>query len=116
MIIAKLSPAIEIVKQDNILSQPVTTSVEYIGAAAVRYAPGVKSAIFEVSAGNYIPEVAGENGLPNQPAKFQRIQTSNLTLTSEELSSWGTDDNVLYDIIAGKLNKTIVELVEVTFG
>jgi hypothetical protein len=44
---------------------------------------------------------------------FQTRTQSNLTLTSDELSTWGTNDEVLLSIIAGKLNVSIESYVNV---
>jgi hypothetical protein len=39
-------------------------------------------------------------------SNFQELLSSNVTLTSDELSNWGTDDSVVLSTIATKLGTT----------
>jgi hypothetical protein len=56
---------------------------------------------------NFSIEFGAITKVDGVPTSFRAQNQSNLTLTSEELSSWGTNDEVLLTIIASKLGVAI---------
>lgn len=111
MLLAKINPAATFTSQDSPFSQPTVTTVEYLTALARPYVAGASETNFEIQFGNYIPAIEGEQP---QPASFLRLQSSQLTLSAEELSQWGLNDSALLDAVALKLGTTVVETVEVS--
>ena len=117
MLIAKTNPAATFTSQDGPFAQPTTITAEYLTAAARPYVAGAAQTNFEVIFGNYTPAVEavvaseGVPAVPAQPAKFNRVQSSNVVLSAAELSAWGTDDSVLLDVIAAKLGTAVTETV-----
>ena len=65
---------------------------------------GASKVKFDVRFGNIIEENGSE--------RFDILLRDNIFLTNEELSSWGTDDSVVLDLIASKFNNTIIEKLE----
>lgn len=110
MLLAKINPAATFTSQDGPFAQPTIITADYLTALARPYVAGADKTNFEIQFGTYIPAVQGEQA---QPAKFNRVQSSQLTLFAEELASWGTDDAVLLDAVASKLGTSVVETVEV---
>jgi hypothetical protein len=110
MLLAKINPAATFVSQDNPFAQPTTTTADYLTALARPYVAGASQTNFEIQFGTYTPAVEGEQP---QPAKFNRVQSSQLVLTADELASWGTDDSVLLEAVASKLGTSVVETVDV---
>jgi hypothetical protein len=110
MLLAKINPAATFTSQDGPFAQPIVVTTDYLTALARPYVAGASQTNFEIQFGTYVPAVEGEQP---QPAKFNRIQSSQLVLTSVELASWGEDDSVLLDIVASKLGTSVVETVNV---
>ena len=48
-----------------------------------------------------------------QIINFNNETSSQLTMTSEELVTWGTNDDVLLNLIAAKLGVSVLEIIEV---
>jgi len=113
MLLAKINPAATFTSQDGPFAQPTVTTADYVTALARPYAPGAAETNFEVIFGTYTPAVEASQGVQAEAAKFNRIQSSRLSLTSEELASWGLDDSVLLDVVASKLGTSVVETVAV---
>jgi hypothetical protein len=105
MLLAKINPAAEKVTEVTPFSS-TTISLEYMTAIARPYVAGATQTNFALEFGT-ITEVEGV------VTSFQTRTQSNLTLTSDELSTWGTNDEVLLSIIAGKLNVSIESYVNV---
>lgn len=82
-----------------------TTSIsaEYIVVSAQRYVIGAPTTKFELRFGNIITE--------NEKERFDIVLRDHLEMTAEELSTWGTDDSVLLDIIAAKIGTSIIEKI-----
>jgi hypothetical protein len=72
-------------------------------AIARPYVAGASETGFQVTFGTV--EVDDEGKI----IKFNNETNERLVLTSEDLSTWGTNDETLLTIIAGKLNVTISE-------
>lgn len=107
MLLAKINPAATFTSQDGPFAQPTIITADYLTALARPYVAGADKTNFEIQFGTYVPAVEG------QSAKFNRVQSSQLVLTADELASWGTDDIDLLDAVASKLGTSVVETVEV---
>jgi len=103
MLLGKLAtPALKVV-QNGVFN---TTSIpaEYMVVSTVRFVIGEDKTDFELRFGNVIIE--------DEKERFDIVLRENISLTSEELATWGTDDGVLLDIIATKLDTTITKKVQ----
>jgi hypothetical protein len=106
MLLAKINPAAEKVTEVTPFSS-TTISLGYMTAIARPYVAGATQTNFVLEFGT-ITEVEGV------VKSFNPRTQSNLTLTSDELSTWGTNDEVLLSILAGKLNVSVESYVNVT--
>jgi hypothetical protein len=105
MLISKINPPAK--KSIELSPFNLTTEdLEYMTAIARPYIPGNSSTNFQVEFGTI---TINEEGLP---IRFVNQLNSQLTLTSEELSGWGTNDEVLLNIVASKLGVTNTEFIE----
>lgn len=111
MLLAKISPAASFTSQDGPFAQPTIVTADSLTAIARPYVAGASKTNFEVIFGTYTPAVEASEGVVAQSAKFGRVQSSQVVLSAEELSSWGTDDSVLLEAIAAKLGTSVVETV-----
>ena len=107
MLLAKINPAATFTSQDGPFAQPTIITAEYLTALARPYLAGAFQTNFEIQFGTYTPAVEGE------PAKFNRVQSSQLVLTSQQLASWGEDDSVLLEIVASNLGTSVVETIKI---
>lgn len=107
MLLAKINPAATFTSQDGPFAEPTIITAEYLTALARPYVAGADKTNFEIQFGSYTAATEG------QIAKFNRVQSSQLVLSAEELASWGTDDSVLLEAVASKLGTAVVETVEV---
>lgn len=109
MLIAKINPpAIKILETTPFSS--TTKNLDYMTAIARPYTPGAPSTNFQIQFGLVNLD---EN---NVVISFNNETNSQLTMTSEELSTWGTTDDVLLNLIATKLGISILEIVNVPGG
>lgn len=109
MLFAKISPSATIASQLT----PFTFAQlkgEYMTAIANQYAPNSEFTQFTVIFGNFSDPVPVTEP---QPLKFVSLYSYNLTLTAQQLSSWGTNDAELLTIIAEDIGTTITEFVNV---
>jgi len=106
MIVAKISPSASFVKQVGPFAQPQTEFFEYFAVFARPYIAGSAFTNFEVQFGTCSQPVnSGE--LP----VFNRSESTNIVLSSEELSTWGTDDTILLNLVAGKMGTSVISTV-----
>ena len=105
MLLGKLSKAAEKVYQITPFTTEIVTA-EYMSVNADKYVIGAKDVSFELRFGKLVLDEA------NQPKEFEVVIRDNVKLTSEELSTWGTDDSIVLDLIATKLGVTITEKIE----
>jgi hypothetical protein len=105
MLLSKINPAAEKVTEVTPFSS-TTMSLEYMTAIARPYVAGGSQTNFVVEFGT-ITEVEGI------VTSFTTRTQTNITLTSDELSTWGTNDEVLLSIIAAKLNVSVVSYINV---
>jgi hypothetical protein len=109
MLLAKISPSANIVLQMTpfIFEQ---NAAQYMTAVANQYVPNAESTIFDVLFGDISAPVPPDEP---QPEPFVLKYSYKLTLTSEELSTWGTDDSELLEIIAAQFGVEILEFLNV---
>lgn len=106
MLVSKINPpAIKVIEVSPFSS--TTQELSYMTAIARPYTPGADSTNFQVQFGTLITN--GEGTVE----RFNGQLNSQLTLTKDELSTWGTNDEVLLTIISEKLGVSITEFVEV---
>jgi hypothetical protein len=102
MLLGKLaSPAIKVYQNGAFNS--TTATADYMVVSTQRFVVGEDKANFEVRFGNTLIE--------NEEERFDVVLRENVEMTSEELSTWGTDDSVLLDLIATKLGTTLTEKI-----
>lgn len=106
MLLGKLNPVATKTYQITAFETQTVTG-EYMSAKADRFVIGDSDVEFEVRFGNIINK---EDGTPDY---FDIIMRDNVKLTSEELSTWGTDDSVVLDLIATKLGTTVIDKITV---
>jgi hypothetical protein len=104
MLYAQISPSAKAIHQSTPFTS-VTTEADYMTVLARPYGAGATKVNFEVLFGTI-----GNNGQKGEQ-KFTSVTTSNMTLQGEELSQWGTNDEVILEIVANKLNVSILSYV-----
>ena len=106
MLLGKLeSPAVKVYQQGAFSTTAVPA--EYMVVSTQKYVIGAEDVVFEVRFGNIITE--------NNKERFDILIRENVQMTSSELSTWGTDDSVLLDLIAAKLGTTVIEKINKDF-
>lgn len=106
MLIAKINPP----AKKNVIINPfssTTENLDYMTVIARPYVPGSKKTNFQILFGGITLNES------NEPQGFNQMLESQLVLTDEELSTWGTNDEVLFSIIASKLNVSVLEIIDV---
>ena len=103
MLYAKISPAAQLVTQNGPFGT-TTKSAEYVAISALDYSLGANPVNLIVQYGE--PIFNGEQFLFFNPIIRQRLE-----LTSEQLATWGTDDSVVFNIVAQNQGFEIVELL-----
>lgn len=107
MLLGKLTTPLTKVFQVNALKTE-TTNAEYLVVATNKYVIGKPNVKFEVRFGNIIVE--------NKRERFDIVLRHALDMSMEELASWGTDDSIVLDLVAQKLNLSILEKVQKDFS
>lgn len=105
MLLGKLSKPAEKVYNPTPFTTEIVTA-EWMAVSTKSYAIGAIDVSFELRFGKLVIDEAGK------PTNFEVVIRDSITLTSAELSTWGTDDSVVLDLIATKLGVTITEKVE----
>ena len=108
MIIAKLNPGISVTNQNSPFESPVTTTYDWMTAVVQRYIPGAANYSVNLVYGTVTMNEAG-----TLPMIFRNVGGSLVELTAEEISTWGTNDVVLLEILATKVNLTIESTYEI---
>jgi hypothetical protein len=106
MLISKINPP----AKKNVGVNPfssTTIDLNYMTAIARPYAPGADVTNFQVQFGTLTLNES------NVAESFSNQSSTQLRLTKEELETWGTNDEVLLNIVATKLGVTVIEFVEV---
>ena len=107
MLVAKINPSASFAKQENPFSS-TTLTADSMTVLARPYLLGANEVNFEVVFGNVTPAVEAAEGVEAKPAQFQQVANHMVTLTKDELSSWGTDDAVAMEAVAAKLGTAVV--------
>lgn len=102
MLLGKLATPATKVYQNGAFDSAVATA-EYMVVSTERFVIGEDETSFELRFGNVITE--------NEQERFDIILRESITIRSEALATWGTDDSVLLDLIAVRLGTTIVEKI-----
>ena len=105
MIIGKINPTATKIEQVNPFSS-ITHNLEYMTAIARPYVPGASKTEFEVQFGNVITDNEGN------VIEFNGMSSEMMILTKDDLSTWGTNDETLLNIVASKLNVSITQFVD----
>lgn len=104
MLYAKINPPAKTIEQNSMFSGTIK-NVEYMSANVRPYSIGSLTYNFEVIFG----DITYINNVPS----FKRILSKNILLTSNDISIWGTDDTVILQILASKLELSIIEYVTI---
>jgi hypothetical protein len=107
MLIAKINPPAKKVIEVT----PFTTTTEdldYMTAIARPYIPGAEKTNFQVQFGTLILNDEGT------PERFVNQNNTQITLTSEELTTWGTNDEVLLNLVSEKLGVEVLEFINIS--
>lgn len=106
MLYGKITPTAQIVKQITPFSS-TTIEANYMTALARPYGVGSTEVNFEVLFGitntNESDEVVG----------FERLNSFQVTLRGDDLSTWGIDDTVVLQKIASKLNVVASDFITI---
>jgi hypothetical protein len=105
MLLGKLSKAAEKVYKTTPFTTEIITA-EYMSVTSDKYVIGAKDVSFELRFGKLVLDEA------SKPKEFEVVFRDSAKLTSEELSTWGTDDSIVLDLIATKFGVTITEKVK----
>jgi hypothetical protein len=108
MIIAKLNPGISVTNQNSPFESPVAVTYDWMTTVVQRYIPGASN--YNV---NLVYGTVTMDGTGTIPTKFKRVGAAPVELTAEEISTWGTNDTVLLEIVATKTNLTIENTYEI---
>jgi hypothetical protein len=107
MLLGKLAtPATKVIQEGFFNS--TTISSEYLIAGTQIFIIGEDYTTFQIRFGNIITE--------NGEERFDIVLRDVIKMTSEELSTWGTDDSVVLDLIANKIGTTITEKIVKDFS
>lgn len=104
MLYAKISPAAKVVLQNGPF-KTTTKSAEYVTISAVEYPLGADIITLIVEYGE--PVFNGENFI-----FFDAILRQRLQFTASQLSTWGVDDSVVFNIVAKEQGFEIVEMLK----
>lgn len=100
MIIAEITPGAQKITKVSPFSS-TTETLNYMTALARPYIPGGKVNNFQVRYGSVEKNEEGEI------VRFDEHESQRLELTSEDLKTWGTNDETLLEIIASKLGLSV---------
>jgi hypothetical protein len=107
MLVSKITPSAKKVVEVSPFSS-TTKDLSYMTAIARPYAAGAEKTTFQVQFGELITNNEGV------VQRFESQMSSQVVLTKEELSTWGTNDEVLLNIICSKLGITSTEFIEIS--
>ena len=106
MLIAKINPpAIKVVNPTPFSS--TTKNLEYMSAAARPYVPGASITNFQIQFGTVILDDE------SQIVNFSTENQTQISMTSEELSTWGTNDETLLRLLCTKLGVSVLEIISI---
>jgi hypothetical protein len=99
MLLAKINPAASKITEVSPFSS-TTITLDYMTAIARPYVAGASQTNFVIEFGIIVEE-------EGVVTSFQPKSQTNISLTSDDLSSWGTNDEVLLSIVATNLGVAI---------
>lgn len=106
MLVVKINPpAIKTIEVSPFSS--TTKNLEYMTAIARPYIPGASSTNFQIQFGSV---VLNENGVI---VNFNNELNNQVSMSSEELNTWGTNDDILLNLIASKLGVSVIETIDI---
>ena len=111
MLVAKINPPAKRVMQTGPFSTQEFTG-DCMIARCDKLAIGAPDKIeFTLRFGNitYEKNIDGSQGR----AMFDKVYQTRMEFTAAEMASWGTDDSVVYEIIAQKLGFTVLSKFEI---
>jgi hypothetical protein len=111
MILAKITPPVNFTTQVGPFSS-TTITCEYLATATAVYKPGDETNPFKVMFGHF---VYNDEEDPTKKTGFKNDYFMNTTLTSQELSNWGTDDSQMVLAVVTHLELSVVEYITVDF-
>ena len=82
-----------------------TLSATYLSAIATPYKLGATSTNFTLRFGSATINSDGN------VLKFKELFTQELTLTAEQLATWGSDDTIAMGLIAAAIGATVTKIV-----
>ena len=109
MLLGKISPAAVKIVEVNPFSS-TTKSLDYISVIARPYVAGATNTNFNVNFGTITKDESGD------VTSFDVSSQTNVTMTSEELSTWGTDDQILLTLVATKIHTSVTEFANFNKG
>jgi hypothetical protein len=98
MLVSKITPSAKKIINNDPFNVTIE-DLEYMSIIARPYVAGASKVNFQISFGNLKGDLENDQNL-----KFNQGTSIKIDLTSDELSTWGTDDSVLLQIVANKLN------------
>jgi hypothetical protein len=107
MLLSKISPSAQIVSQATPFTSSVTVA-PYMTVIANPYVPDAETTTFTISFAYKSDPVPPQDP---QPAPYVFVYNYQLMLTKEELDTWGTNDEDLYQIVANKIGCSIIEFI-----
>jgi hypothetical protein len=105
MLLGKLATPATKVIQNGLTVESIPA--EYMTISAHNYVIGTPHVSFEVRFGNIVIE--------NEKERFDIVLRHGAKMTLDELSTWGTDDSILFDLLAEKFNMSITEKITKDF-
>ncbi len=96
ILVATINPCPKIVKpSENMFQSPEIVDLDKMFVYALGYKLGAEATEFIVEFGDVVTV--------NEMEKFQPLKSERVMLSSNELSTWGVDDEECYQIIAKKI-------------
>lgn len=102
MLFAKINPAAITVRQNTPFEEPIQVLGDHMKVTAERYELGSNRVRFQVAFGYLEPRN------PEQLPNFQVIHFDSIVLEGEDIETWGTDDTLIIELIATKMNTSVV--------
>jgi|688.fasta_scaffold15108_9 hypothetical protein len=109
MLLAKVDPPSSIVVQDNPFGHSIKNA-PYMSVEINPYIPNADLTNCKISFGYYEPPSASDEP---QTYPYIFIYDYTITLSSQDLATWGTNDEDLYRIVSNKIGCSIVEFIDV---
>jgi hypothetical protein len=109
MLLAKIYPAADIVKQISPFAH-TSEIADYYTVYINRYVLEADDLLCDVVFGKINTEVSINTP---QPDTFTILYSKQITLSAEDIATWGTDDKILLQVVAGKIGCNIVDYINI---